>query len=610
MASDRGDSSAAHHAHKEDAPARPDIGARVHLVRKKMADAGVDALLVRSTDRFLNEYVPEEDSSRIWVSGFTGSMGEVLILADRAFVAVDGRYWLQADTELAGTPYTVVKVPLGMGIDAALQAELKTLLHGRKEKKPLVLGLEPAKMSPSEVEAWSKALGPQVTLKPLFPSPVDVARGPQKKVKNASRIRALDESRVGLTVPEKLEALSRRLDALGVDALLIQRLDELAWLSNLRGDELPYQATFKAVGLATRDRLYLGLDPSRVEKEVRVARPAVLFVPEAEIWTTLTKKKVRIGYDPAHNTELLRRQIEKSGAEAVAIDSPIGPMKAKKTKAELRSMEEAFARADRVVDAAVAWLCEEIEAKQKVTESDFAERVKQLFYASGATGLSFRVISAAGKNGAIIHYSDPSPTRLIKRGELMLLDTGAYYEEGYATDLTRTFLVGGKTQKADPKQRRYYTLVLKAAIAGMRAVIPEGARGAQLDAITRQPLWNEGLDYNHGTGHGVGVNVHEFPPRIGPTSVVRLEEGHVFSIEPGVYLPEFGGVRIENLCTLVRSKARPGFLEVSPLTFSPLDGRLIDPKLLSADEKAWLASFEKRFTSPKKPARGKRSQRS
>jgi len=597
-----------------------DISARVRAVQKRMADLGVSALLVRSTDRFLNEYVPAEDSARIWISGFSGSVGEVLILSDRAILAVDGRYWLQAETETAGTPYEVLKVPLGTALDAALQAELKKILGHTKPARTkaggFVLGIEPAKMTPSEVEAWQKALGDGVKLLPLFPSPVDLARGPRPKPKGRLEIRALDEASVGLSVQDKLARLGQRLRELEVDALLIQRLDELAYLSNLRGDELPYQATFKAVGLATAERLFLGLDPTRVDQSVRAARPSVLFVPEAELWSSLGKKSgrparyrrdepafgrdrfaPRIGYDPAHNTELLRRQIEKSGAEAVAVESPIGPQKALKTPEELKVMCAAFARADRVVDEAVRWLCGAVLSKVRVTEADFAERVKELFLESGATGLSFRVISAAGKNGAIIHYSDPNPRRVIKRGELMLLDTGAYYQEGYATDLTRTFLVGGPREKATPKQKRYYTLVLKAAIAGMRAVVPEGARGYQLDAITRAPLWEEGLDYNHGTGHGVGVNVHEFPPRIGPTAAAKLEAGHVFSIEPGVYRPEFGGVRIENLCTLVRSKKRPGFLEVVPLTFSPLDPRLIDPALLREDERRWLAEFEGRFSA-------------
>jgi Xaa-Pro aminopeptidase len=191
---------------------------------------------------------------------------------------------------------------------------------------------------------------------------------------------------------------------------------------------------------------------------------------------------------------------------------------------------------------------------------------------------------------------------VLKRGELMLLDTGAYFAEGYATDLTRTFLLDDGRAKGNAEQRRLYTLVLKAAVAGMRAAFPRGTTGAALDAIVRAPLWAAGLNYNHGTGHGVGINVHEFPPRVAPGANASLEEGHVFSIEPGVYLPKFGGIRIENLCTVEAAPKMDGFLRVKPLTFSPLDKRLIDTRLLVPDEKAWLAEYArgaKRATKPK-----------
>lgn len=563
------------------------LAERLALVRARMRDASVDALLVRSTDRYLNEYVPLEDSLRTWLTGFTGSMGEALVTHDAAFLAVDGRYWLQADQQLDPASFSVLRVSVGQSTDVALAEKLKTL-------GTLTVGYERAKITPSELEALARGAGPAITWKGLHPSPVEEARGERPASTTPVALRALDEARVGLTVEAKHSALLERLTSLGVDALLVQRLDELAYLTNLRADELPYQATFRATLLVTRTGLVVGVDPSRlpVDPAVAAARPTLRFVPEAELWSSLGTCG-RVGFDPHHNTELGRHLIGAAGATAVAIESPVGPMKARKHPAELRSMTEAFARADEVVSEAQRWLCAEVLAKRTVTEADFAEHVRALFLASGAVGLSFKVISAAGKNGAIIHYSDPSPTRAIKKGELMLLDTGAYYAEGYATDLTRTFLVGGARDKGTTTQRRHYTLVLKSAIAGMTAVVPEGARGYQLDAITRAPLWAAGLDYNHGTGHGVGVNVHEFPPRIGPTAAARLEEGYVFSIEPGVYKPDFGGVRIENLCTLIKSKTRPGYLEVQPLTFSPLDLRLVDRTLLTAAEKAWLDVYGK-----------------
>lgn len=574
---------------------KSELADRLTRVRKKMSEAGVDALLVRSTDRWLNEYVPTGESARVWISGFTGSMGEVLLTAKKAYLAVDGRYWLQAEKEVDTSLYEIVKVPLSSAIDDAVIDVLKKL-----PGDAIKVGFEPDRFTPSGIAHLKRKLGDRAELIALHPSPVDAARGPIDAAPGT--IRAVDEKRVGRTSSDKLKELGAALKALELDAMLIQRLDEIAYLSNLRGDELPYQATFKSIAVATHDKLLIGLDPARVPSAVRAVREDVSFVPEAELWASIGKKakRRRVGYDPGGNTEQARLAIEAAGAKAISIESPIGPMKAKKNKAELASMTAAFARADLVVDRAVRFLCNGVVAGQKISEADFAAKVKELFEESGATGLSFSIISAAGKNGAIIHYSDPSPKRFVKRGELMLLDTGAYYEEGYATDLTRTFLVDAPSARGNDEQRRYYTLVLRAAIAGMTAVLPEGSKGGQLDALVRAPLWAEGLNFNHGTGHGVGINVHEYPPRIGPNAGSLLEEGFVFSIEPGVYLPSFGGIRIENLCTIEKVPRMPGFLRVVPLTYSPLDKRLIEPKLMTPFEKAYLAQYSKVHVSPER----------
>lgn len=571
----------------------PSASDRLSAVRKKMRQAKVDAMMVRSTDRYLNEYVPNDESARVWLSGFTGSMGDMLVTKDRAYLAVDGRYWTQAEQEVDKEHFEVVKVPLGTSISTSISDLIRNLSDAAPRKK-LTVGYEPTKTTPADLEHVVRTVGNGTDFKPLFPSPVEAARGVVPKAPGKIRIRAVDEARLGATVQEKLTALAPKLVELDVDALLVQKLDEIAYLSNLRGNELPYQATFKAIALVTPTTLFVGLDPSTVPSDVRMRRESVLFVPEAELWTLIGKKthRPRVGYDRSNNTEWARISIEATGATATLVESPIGPMKAKKNKAEMTAMAKAFARADGVVSEAAKWLCSEVVAGNKVTEADFSDRVNALFTGSGATGLSFKVISAAGKNGAIIHYSTPSPRRRIKRGELMLLDTGAYYDEGYATDLTRTFLVDGPDGAASDEQRYYYTVVLKSAIAGMTAVLPVGAKGYQLDAITRAPLWAEGLDFNHGTGHGVGVNVHEFPPRIGPNATAVLEEGFVFSIEPGIYLPKFGGVRIENLCTLEKLPGKKGFMRVVPLTFSPLDARLIDTVRLSTEEKAFLKAFD------------------
>jgi Xaa-Pro aminopeptidase len=272
-------------------------------------------------------------------------------------------------------------------------------------------------------------------------------------------------------------------------------------------------------------------------------------------------------------------------------------------------MAHAFARADEVVQRAQRFVHHEVTEGRRVTEAEVARQVKALFLESGAWGLSFQVIAAAGAHGAVIHYSNPDDVTPLQEGEMFLLDTGGYYEGGYATDLTRTFLVGGSHIAATSEQKRLFTLVLKGAIAGMSARFPRGTRGEQLDALVRAPLWAAGLNYAHGTGHGVGVNVHEFPPRLMPGNRHPIEPGHVFSVEPGVYLPGYGGVRIENLVTCVDDPEDAGFLRIRPLTFSPFDERLFDDALLTNHERAFLSwfadgakrSYEERLSMPLPP---------
>ena len=561
-----------------------------------MLEMGVDAVLVRSSDRFLNEYVPVQESARVWLTGYTGSMGEVLVAPDRAFLAVDARYWLQAERELDLENWQLIKVRLGAQLDGALSEQLVTLARAHQEKRFRV-GFEPDRMTPDTLETFKSALSEVsgVTWKPLFPSPVEAARGSERPPPQLPEIRAVDEGRLGKTVETKLSEVGLMLEAADADALLLQRLDEIMWLANLRGSELPFQATFKCIALATAERLFVGVDPSKVSGPVRRAREPVLFVPEAELWSLVGRKakRKRVAFDPANNTLQARMQLEKVGAQVVELKAPLQRVRARKNDEEIATMQDAFRKADRVVEQSIAWACRSVVDGASISEADLAEEVTRRFLEAGATGLSFKVISAAGENGAYIHYGPPSSSRLLTRGELVLLDTGAYFAEGYATDLTRTFLVGDVDDVGTEDQRRRYTLVLKAAISGMRAVVPEGASGSQLDAIVRAPLWAEGLDYAHGTGHGVGINVHEFPPRIGPTSTTPLELGHVFSVEPGLYDPSFGGIRIENLCTL--EKGPPGFLRVRPMTFSPLDARLIESKRLNAEEKGFLKWFNKQY---------------
>ncbi len=569
---------------------------RLSALRDRMRGRGLHALIVRSTDAYLNEYVPEAESTRVWLTGFTGSMGDAVITGDRAVLIVDGRYTAQAAREAPG--FEVRTVPLGSSIEAGWMGLFSELAAQGIRR----VGLEADRLPQATWESAQKqASGAGLELLPTVPSLLEELRAERGEAPGlrAGSTWAVDARLAGRTVRARLELGRALFDDKKLDGLLVVALDEIAWLANLRGDHFPYQATFRARAVVTGDELLVVLEGGSAP----AAEAGVSFVMNgldgalAQLAAKAGGRALRLGYDgrgtPAHLVSTLKAR----GVELIDVESPFALARTKKTPAELSHMRDAFARADRVIAKVTSWVCNAVAKGERVTEAEVCEKTEQLFKGSGARGLSFQVLAAAGKHGAIIHYTHPDARTPLRVGELFLLDTGAFYEGGLATDLTRTFLLGGPRQKASAEQKRLFTLVLQGAIAGMRARLPVGATGEQLDALVRQPMWQAGLDYGHGTGHGVGVNVHESPPRVTIGSRTVLEPGQVFSIEPGLYFPDFGGIRIENLCTIVEDKVKPrkgvprSFLRVVPLTFSPFDARLIDRALLSASERAFLAWF-------------------
>lgn len=553
-----------------------------------MKERGIDVLLVRATDRYLNEYVPDDESTRLWLTGFSGSAGDALVFADALHLIVDGRYTLQASQEVPDAVVTTSKT--GQSIEGAW---LDVLASHARDK---CVGVESDRVSLSMMRLLGqRAAKDEWTLVPLLPSPVEDVRGPLPPPSSPSSFWPIDPALAGRTVRERVALGAPLLDEHKLDGLLLCALDELAWVTNLRGDQFPFQATLRATALVTRDAVVVETDARSLRKG-RAVEADVVLVDDGGLMKRV-RAGMRIGVDPATTPHAVADALVTAGAVLVEVQSPYAILRTKKTPEELAHMQAAFRRADAVIDGVQRWLAKELSKNRTVTEADVAKKTEDDFVASGAFALSFKVIAAAGKNGAVIHYSTPDPTRRIKKGEVFLLDTGAYYEGGYATDLTRTFLAGPSTTKATREQKRLFTIVLKAAIAGMSARVPKGVTGEQLDCIVREQMWRFGLDYGHGTGHGVGVNVHEAPPSVRIGNRGTVEPGQVFSIEPGVYIPGWGGIRIENLCTVVDDPVaqqagvpRP-FLRVKPLTFCPIDRRLVDRTLLTDHEKRFLAWF-------------------
>lgn len=560
---------------------------------------GLDAVLVRATDAFLNEYVPEHESLRAYITGFTGSMGDALITQDRAILFIDGRYTLQAEQQAPS--FERREIPLGTPIEQGWLDILPELAA----QGVTTLGVETDRVPVATFDALrDAAAGAQVRLAPTLPSWVAVLKQeePGAPPTAKSQIWPVDKSVSGHSVQERLAHIAPRFTKDQVDGYLVVPLDELAWVVNLRGDAFPYQATFRAQAVVLRDHILLAADAQWLAAGA-TPEPEVRMVGEGKLSEALEdvlreRGTLTLGYAPAATPESLRAALAARGVRLVSCESPFTKWRTYKTPEELAHMASAFARADQAVLQLQRWLSREVTQGNLVTEVDVAQQMKRLFLRSGAWGLSFQVISAAGKNGAVIHYSKPDGHTPITAGQMYLLDTGGYYEGGYATDLTRTFLVGTGALEASAEQKEWFTVVLQGAIAGMSARIPKGSTGEQLDAIVRDPIWRAGYTYAHGTGHGVGVNVHEFPPRVAPGVRWLLEAGQVFSIEPGLYLPGKGGVRIENLVTLVEDPDDDRFLRVKPLTFSPLDARLIDKKRLRPHERAFLRWFAQGFKAP------------
>ncbi|HGY91783.1 MAG TPA: M24 family metallopeptidase [Planctomycetes bacterium] len=568
---------------ENDALPAEEVARNLEAAHRWMGEEGLDLLVVTSADRYLNEYTPLEDNHRYLLSGFTGSTALLLVRAkERARLYVDGRYHLQADGEVDAALVDVVKVAFGTSIQQALMDDLKT--GG-------VAGCEGDRMSQSFRQSLEKAaaslrvfaggelraaLGkePLIQTKPLRPIPEALDEGPRARL-----------ARTFKDWPH------------GEDALLyLGALDDIAWLTGARGYHFPYQSSFAAEALARPDGLCV-----RVDAPVLAAGPPPA---EAVEWTAenldalLTRdawNRVKtFVYDPAHTTAAVVEKVKslRPDWKRVTMTSPALSAKAKKSPVELEHMVDIHKRSSRVVARCVRWAREQVGAGARVSELEFHDQANRFYEEAGAVDLSFHTIAAIGSDSAIIHFSDPSSDVVAEPGDLMLLDSGALYEAGYATDITRTFLAGGGTLEASRKQKEIYTLVLKGLLAAQNAVFPEGTPGAFLDALARRPLFEAGWNYAHGTGHGVGIHVHEPGVGISPTTTLPMKANQVSSIEPGIYVEGFGGVRLENIVAFEALPGREGFLRCRPLVLVGFDPHLIDWERLDGREMAWLREYE------------------
>lgn len=563
------------------------IKSNISNLHKMMEKHKLDAFYVASSDIFLNEYVPLEDCHRYYVTGFTGSTAEVLVVKNgKVKLFVDGRYFEQADLEVDPKLVEVVKVELNAGIKNVL---LKTIADLKIKK----IGAEGERLDLSMLGELNKLSNVQLFNQADMNSVIDF-----KKLSFDIKIHQIDESLTGESTASKLKRILKPNEA-----MFLSTLDSIAWLTNLRRYELPNQSTFRAKAIATYDRVYLLLE--NLEGEIK--SPSIeyylgsfsnlsVFLADIFLINRLVEgehleiDKV-IYSDTAANASDFTELVKFFGAEKLVNKREgLVPFHALKNEVEINAMKSSFNKADTAIFNTINWVKNAVKKGTTFSELDYYHKCNEFYKAEGAFDQSFNTIAAFGSNSSIIHFGSPSESIMFGKDELALLDSGGYFDAGLATDTTRTFLSGGT---ASAKQKEIYTLVLKSLLHVMNAVFMDGAWGSTLDGVTRQPMLKYGFNFNHGTGHGVGINVHEGGYRISPTSNIPLKENTVGSLEPGIYIPGFGGVRLENIVIVRKHPTFAGMLYFENLVWVGFDHDLIDQNLLTEEEKVWLENYER-----------------
>jgi Xaa-Pro aminopeptidase len=570
-----------------DNPPDPGHGApRITALRAELAERGLAGFIVPRADEHQSEYVPKSAERLAWLTGFTGSAGTAVILLDKAALVVDGRYTLQAAEQVD----TALIAPVQMTeatVDAWIEANLP---HGA------TLGYDPWLHTPENVKKLQKAAtNAGGTLTAVDANPVD-AIWTERPSPPRAPVRPHPLDHAGESSEDKLRRIRDKLKVQRIGALVVSDPHNLAWTFNLRGGDVPHTPLPLGYALIPQDgRPTVFLDPAKITNETGSAIGAIATVapPEAmpAALDALGREKVKVRIDAATGAIALVRRIEAAGGIADIGPDPISLMKATKNPIEIEGARAAHLRDGAAVARFLAWLAR--SAPGQVTEIDAVEALERFRADTGLLrDVSFPTISGAGPNGAIVHYRvTRASNRALQAGELFLIDSGAQYEDG-TTDITRTVAIGPPTAE----MRDRFTRVLKGHIAIACAVFPKGTSGAQIDGLARLALWQAGLDFEHGTGHGVGsyLSVHEGPQRISKVGTTPLEPGMILSNEPGYYKAGAYGIRIENLVLVERREiagAEREMMGFETLTLAPIDRSLVDVSLMSSDEIAWFDAY-------------------
>ncbi|KRQ01683.1 X-Pro aminopeptidase [Bradyrhizobium yuanmingense] len=574
------------------------LAARLAALREELARRKLTGFVVPRADQQQNEYVPPSEERLAWLTGFTGSAGLAVVLPQEAALFVDGRYTLQAAKQVDAKAWAVESL-----IDPPPESWVAAHLKAGDR-----LGFDPWLHTFSAAERLSAACAKAgAELVAVDSNPIDAIwqDRPQPPLAPVA-VHSLQHA--GITEAEKLTQIRAEIAKLGTDALVLSDSHAVAWTFNIRGADVahtPLPLSYAMVPKDGRPTIFIdyrklsNLTRDHLEQSADVREPDAM----APTLMALAKSGAAIALDNATAADALSRLISGAGGKPVRGSDPVALLKAVKNATEIKGTKTAHLRDAVALARFLAWIDREAPSG-KLTEIDAVEALETFRRDTGALrDVSFPTISGTGPNGAIVHYRvTRKSNRRIAPGDLLLIDSGAQYEDG-TTDVTRTMAVGEPTDE----MRDRFTRVLRGHIAIARAVFPDGTTGAQLDTLARQYLWAVGLDFEHGTGHGVGsyLSVHEGPARISKLGTTPLKRGMILSNEPGYYKTDGFGIRIENLELVVAADikgAEKPMNAFETLTLAPIDRRLIDVAMLSRDELDWLNAYHARVRDDVRPA--------
>jgi Xaa-Pro aminopeptidase len=573
------------------------LAARLAAFREELARRKLTGFVIPRADAQQNEYVAPSEERLAWLTGFTGSAGLAIVLTQEAAMFVDGRYTLQAAKQVDRTAWNIeplVEPPPEKWLE-------KHLTPGSR------LGFDPWLHTSSAAERLAAACAKAgAELIAVDTNPVDSV-WTERPPPPLAPVTVHGTQFSGESETEKLRRIRLEIARLGVDALVLSDSHAVAWTFNIRGADVSHTPLPLSYALLPKDgRPTVFIDHRKVSNSARdhLEQSADVEEPDALMskLTELARSGASVALDSATAADALSRLINAAGGKPVRGNDPVSLLKAVKNVTEIEGTRAAHRRDAVALTRFLAWIDREA-ASGALTEIDTVEALETFRRDTGALkDVSFPTIAGTGPNGAIVHYRVTRKTnRRISPGELLLIDSGAQYEDG-TTDVTRTIAIGEPTAE----MRDRFTRVLRGHIAIARAVFPDGTTGAQIDTLARQFLWQAGVDFEHGTGHGVGsyLSVHEGPARISKLGTTPLKRGMILSNEPGYYKPDGYGIRIENLELVIGTNitgAEKPLNAFETLTLAPIDRRLIDLNMLSGEELGWLNEYHTRVRHEVRP---------